>query len=374
VKKRDYYQILGVARQATEAEIKKAYRELAKKHHPDRNPGNKVSEEAFKEASEAYAVLADPDQRRRYDQFGHQGVRGVGGPGGFNPDIFSGFEDILGSVFGFSMGDLFGGGRRSRGGARRGADLRYDLSIEFMEAARGIEKEVQVPRLETCTDCRGSGSKSGARATCRTCGGRGQVIRSQGFFTLSQTCPSCGGAGQVVQDPCPTCHGEGRRRQERQIRLRIPAGVDSGSRLRVAGEGEGGLQGGRPGDLYVVIEVGDHPIFHREGANLLCEVPITIAQAVLGARVEVPTLEGKASLEVPAGTQSGTTFRLRGRGMPRPEGGPAGDLFATATVRVPARLNRKQRELFERLREAEDPPEQASRERPIFDRVKDIFN
>ncbi len=370
--KRDYYEVLGVSKQSTDAEIKKAYRQMAMKYHPDRNPGDKQAEDKFKEAAEAYAVLADGEKRSRYDQFGHKGLGGAEGFGGFNAEVFSDFEDILGSVFGFSMGDLFGGRARARGAARRGADLRYDLEIEFMEAARGVEKEIRVPRLETCGDCRGSGAKDGSRTVCPQCGGAGQVVHRQGFFALSQACRACGGSGHIIKTPCPTCRGEGRRREVRHIKVRIPAGVDSGSRLRIAGEGEGGLQGGRTGDLYVVLHVGEHPLFHRDGPSLQIEVPITIAQAVLGDEVPVPTLEGTEPVTIPPGTQSGATFRLRGKGMPHPGGGERGDLYVTATISVPMRLNRKQREFFERLREMESPPEAAPKD--LFDRVKDIFN
>ena len=372
MKKRDYYEVLGVPRQAGEADIKKAYRQLAMKHHPDRNPGKKEAEEKFKEAAEAYAVLADPEKRARYDQFGHQGLGGAEGFGGFNPDIFHDFEDILGSFFGFSMGDLFGGGRGARPGSRHGADLRYDIEIEFMEAAQGVEKEIRVPRLETCGDCRGSGARDGARSSCSQCGGRGQVIHRQGFFTMSQTCRRCGGTGQLIKEPCPACHGEGRKREIRQIKVRIPAGVETGSRLRISGEGEGGPQGGRPGDLYVVIQVRAHPLFRREGPDLFVEVPISIAQAVLGGEATVPTLDGKETIAIPQGTQSGTTFRFRGKGMPQPSGRPRGDLYLTAVLRVPTRLSRKERELYERLREVEEPAEDGSRD--IFERVKDIFS
>ena len=372
VKKRDYYEVLGIDRQADETAIKKAYRDLAKKHHPDRNPGDKQAEERFKQASEAYAVLIDAQKRRRYDQFGHAGLGGGEGFGGFNPEIFADFEDVLGSFFGFSMGDPFGGGHKSRGGARRGSDLRYDLTIEFMEAARGTEKEIRIPRLESCGDCRGSGSRSGKRGTCRTCGGRGQVIQQQGFFTLSRACSACGGSGQEVTDPCPACHGEGRRRAVRMIKVKIPAGVDTGSRLRISGEGEGGLMGGRAGDLYVALTVRDHPVFRRDGQDLGGELSLTVAQAALGTALNVPTLEGEESIEIAAGTQSGATFRLRGKGLPHPGGGPHGDLFITISVRVPSRLNRKQREAYEKLRELEDPPEKGSRD--LFDRVKDIFS
>jgi molecular chaperone DnaJ len=374
VKKRDYYEVLGVPRDADDAAIKKAYRALALKHHPDRNPGNQDSEEKFKEAAEAYAVLADSEKRARYDRFGHAGVGGpAGGPGGFNPDVFSGFEDILGNIFGFSMGDLFGQpGGRSRGGSRRGADLRYDLEIDLIEAARGIEKEIEVPRLEPCPDCHGSGSRSGQRTPCRACGGRGQIHRQQGFFTLSQTCGTCGGSGQVVKDPCPACRGEGRKRATRHLKVRIPPGVDTGVRLRMSGEGEGGHHGARAGDLYVVLSVRDHPDFRREGPHLFSAAAVTVTQAVLGAEIVVPTLEGTARITLPAGTQSGTTFALRGKGLPSLDGGGRGDLYVTVALRVPERLTRRQREMYESLREIEEPADAPPRD--LFGRVKDIFS
>jgi len=370
VAKRDYYEVLGVQKSSSLAEIKKAYRQLAMKHHPDRNPGDKESEERFKEAAEAYSILADRDKRARYDQFGHAGA--AGSPfGGFNSEIFADFEDILGSMFGFSMGDMFGGGRgRSRGGSRRGADLRYDLEISFMEAAKGAEKELRIPRLEGCTECSGSGSRDGRRTTCRRCGGRGQVVRQHGFFTLSQGCGACGGTGQVVSDPCEACHGEGRKKEVRKIKVRIPPGVDSGTRLRITGEGEGGMTGGRSGDLYVVLIVEEHPLFHRDGADLRCAVPITVTQAVLGATIEVPTLDSDKPLDIPAGTQSGSTFCLRGKGMPE-LGGGHGHLYVTTLVRIPERTNRNQKELFEKLRELEEPADAPSKD--FFGRVKDIF-
>lgn len=375
--KRDYYEVLGVPRDAGDAAIKKAYRQQALKHHPDRNPGDKTAEEKFKEAAEAYAVLADPDKRARYDRFGHAGVGGSAGEpfSGFNPDVFAGFEDVLGNIFGFSMGDLFGGGAgrgRQRGGARRGADLRYDLEIDLLEAAHGTEKEVRIPRLDACAECKGSGSRGGGRTTCPQCGGRGQILRQQGFFTLSQTCSTCRGTGEVVRDPCPDCHGEGRRRATHHIKVRVPPGVDTGVRLRISGEGEGGLRGGRPGDLYVVIGVREHPDFRREGSHLLTAAAITVSQAVLGGEIEIPTLEGSARLTIPPGTQSGTTFLVRGKGLPSLDGGPRGDLHVGVSVSIPARLTRRQRELFESLRQLEDSADAAPRD--LFGRVKDIFS
>ena len=378
MKKRDYYEVLGVGRQATDAEIKKAYRQLALQHHPDRNPGHKDAEEKFKEAAEAYAVLADPEKRARYDRFGHAGVGGAQGPGGFNPEVFADFEDLfggLGSIFGFPFGDLFGGGRPS-GGRRRGSDLRHDLKIDFLEAVTGVEKEIQVPRMETCAECRGTGSRTGHREQCRTCGGRGQVVHRQGFFALSQTCGTCAGGGQVVRDPCSICRGAGRRREVRRLRVSIPAGVDTGMRLRMGGEGESGPQGGRPGDLYIVLQVADHPVFRRDGADLAIEVTLPISTAALGGAIQVPTLEGSTRIEVPAGTQPGAVFCLRGKGVPRPDGGARGDLYVSALVQVPARLTRRQREAFEKLREVEEPAEPAARRRDkdLMDRVKDIFS
>jgi len=375
LKKRDYYEVLGIGREASDAEIKKAYRQQAMKHHPDRNPGDKAAEEKFKEAAEAYAVLADADKRVRYDRFGHAGVGGAAGDpfGGFNADVFSGFEDILGNIFGFSMGDMFGGGAgRSRGGARRGADLRYDLEIDLGEAAHGLDREIHVPRHEACADCQGTGAKGGARTTCRPCGGRGQILRQQGFFTLSQTCGACRGTGQIVKEPCPTCHGEGRRRTTRHIKVRVPPGVDTGVRLRITGEGEAGRAGGRAGDLYVVIGVREHPDFRREGPHLFTAAALTVTDAVLGREIEVPTLDGRARLTIPPGTQPSTTFALKGKGLPSLDGGPRGDLYVSVAVRVPSRLSRKQREIYESLKSVEEPAEAAPRD--LFGRVKDIFS
>jgi molecular chaperone DnaJ len=377
MKKRDYYDILGVDREADDTAIKKAYRAQALKHHPDRNPGNQQAEEKFKEAAEAYAVLADPEKRARYDRFGHAGIAGSGGDpfGGVNSDVFADFQDVLGSIFGFSMGDIFGG-RGGRAGAtpgpQRGSDLRIDVGIELLDAARGVEKEIDIPRLEACATCRGNGSRDGKRSTCKSCGGRGQVHRQQGFFTLSQACPNCRGTGEVIHDPCPSCRGEGRKRATRHLKVRIPPGVETGVRLRMNGEGEGGPRGGPAGDLYVVVSVEEHPDFRREGPNLFSAAAITVTQAVLGSEITVPMLEGTARITIPAGTQSGTTFALKGKGLPSLDGGPRGDLYITVAMRVPARLSRKQRELYESLREHEEPAESSPRD--LFGRVKDIFS
>ncbi len=376
MKKRDYYEVLGVERNASEADIKKAYRQLAMKYHPDRNPGDRQAEERFKEAAEAYSVLADQDKRARYDRFGHAGLKGAEGFGGFNPEVFSDFEDILGSFFGFSMGDLFGGGRRARSGRHRGADLRFDLEVDFLEAARGTDKEIRVPRLETCADCSGTGAKGGARATCDICRGQGQVVHRQGFFTLSQTCGACGGAGSVARERCRSCGGEGRRREVRHLNIKIPAGVDTGTRLRLSGEGEGGVLGGRGGDLYVVVHVKEHPLFRRDGPNLMVELPITLPQAVLGADLDVPTLDGSSLLAIPPGTQHGTIFCMRAKGLPRPGGGHQGDLYVSISLSVPSKPSRRQRELYQQLLEAEEPARPASgeKDKDLFGRVKDIFS
>jgi molecular chaperone DnaJ len=334
--KRDFYEVLGVARSATTTEIKSAYRRIAIQNHPDRNPGDPAAEERFKEAAEAYAVLSDAGRRARYDQFGHASVGGAGGPAGFDPTIFADFSDILGDLFGF--GDLFGGGRR-RGGpnqAQAGADLRYDLEITFEQAAFGHTVPIEIPRLETCGDCRGTGGEGGKPpVACTACGGRGQVRFQQGFLTIARPCPQCRGAGSMVKDPCPTCRGEGRVEARRSLELKVPAGVDHGSRLRLVGEGEHGRNGGPPGDLYVVLEVAPHPSFSRDGIDVLAGAEISYALAVLGGEVEVPTLHGPANLELPAGTQPGRQFRLKNQGIPRLDGRGRGDHLVTVTLRVP---------------------------------------
>lgn len=349
--KLDYYEVLGVQRDASDQEIKSSYRKLAMQYHPDRNPENRdESTERFKQITEAYSILADPQKRAAYDRYGHAGVSGNGGAQpDFSSTIFSDFGDIFGDLFGF--GDVFGGQARSRRhGAERGSDLRYDLQISFEEAAAGLETKIKIPRLEACPECGGRGAKRGSQPiTCTACGGRGQIRQQQGFFTLSQTCPRCRGAGQIVQDPCPACRGEGRRREERVLTIKIPAGVESGTRLRVSGEGEAGSRGGPAGDLYVVLRVREHAFFDRQGNDLYVTIPISLAQAALGAELKVPTLKGQEKLRVPEGTQPNTIFRLRGFGLPSVERRGHGDLYVKVQVIIPTRLSRDQRHVIESL-------------------------
>jgi molecular chaperone DnaJ len=365
---RDYYEILGVSREASSDDLKKAYRRLALTHHPDKNPGDKVAEEMFKEAAEAYAVLSDPAKRERYDRFGRAGLGGQPGFSGFDQEIFGDFGDILGNIFG--LGSIFGGGRR---GPRAGSDLRYDLTISFEQAAAGIEAPIVVPRLDRCGTCRGTGAKGkdGVK-TCATCRGRGQVAFQQGFFTIARTCGTCGGAGKRIVTPCASCAGQGRVRASSTITVRVPAGVDDGMRLRVTGEGEASGDGGPAGDLFVVLHVDEHPVFRRDGAQLHCDVVISFAQAALGTMVRVPLIGGgEEDLEVDAGTQSGTILRLRGKGLPALDRSGRGDLHVTIRVQTPKSLSAEQRRLLEQLAEL-DGVETA--ERGLFDRVKDIFN
>jgi molecular chaperone DnaJ len=348
--KRDYYEVLGVERGASEAELKKAYRRLAMKHHPDRNPDDKASEDMFKDANEAYEVLSDAGKRAAYDQYGHAGVDpsmgGAGGPG------FGGanFSDIFGDVF----SDFFGGagGRGGqRGGAQRGSDLRYTLELDLEEAVRGTTVNIRVPTLVNCKICEGSGAKKGTSpVTCTTCGGIGQVRMQQGFFSVQQTCPRCHGSGKMITDPCGSCHGHGRVEEHKTLSVKVPPGVDTGDRIRLSGEGEAGAMGGPAGDLYVVVNVREHSIFQRDGKHLYCEVPISFADAALGGELEVPTLDGRVKLKIPEGTQTGKLFRLRGKGVAPVRGGGAGDLMCRVAVETPVSLDRRQRELLEEFR------------------------
>ena len=357
--KRDYYEVLGVAKTATADEIKSAYRKLAMKYHPDRNPGNKEAEEKFKEAAEAYDVLHDPEKRQRYDQFGHAGMSGMGGfsGGGMNmDDIFAAFGDLFGGRMNGGGGfggfeSFFGGGRQRRedpNGPRRGEDMTFRLDIDFDEAIFGSERTIDITLPSECPDCHGSGAAAGShRVTCRTCGGRGQVIGGGGFFQVRQTCPTCGGEGTVIEKPCRTCRGTGHVSKPQHISLRIPAGVDDGSRLRLAGKGGGGLRGGPNGDLYVLIGIRESEIFERDGQELGVDVPVSPVLAALGGSVEVPTPDGAATLKIPAGTPNGKLFRLRGKGVPSLRGGSPGDLTARIVFEVPDNLDRRQREALE---------------------------
>jgi len=380
VSKRDYYDVLGVSKSASDQQIKSAYRKLALQYHPDRNPGDKSAEEKFKEAAEAYAVLADADKRGRYDRFGHQGVSSSAGAG-FDPTIFADFGDIfggLGDVFGF--GDIFGGARH-RGGAERGSDLRYDLEITFEQSAKGVETTIDIPRLERCENCHGTGAAAGsAPSTCPQCKGHGQLRFQQGFFTVARTCGQCRGTGKVVTKPCLTCKGEGRTTKQRKLTVKIPAGIASGQRLRLHGEGEGGTGGGPPGDLYVFVEVTEHQFFRRDGNDLVCEIPLNFATLALGGSIEVPTLDGIETYKIPEGTQSGASFRLRGKGMPDVSGRGRGDLFFAVQAVTPKKLTKEQRAVLEQLAKAfpketyePRPHEAGTDEKNIFEKVKDIF-
>jgi len=373
VNQRDFYEVLSVARTASVDEIKSAYRKAALKWHPDRNPQNKQEAEVkFREATEAYSVLSDPQKRQVYDTYGHAGLSGASGSD-FNSTIFQDFHDIFGDFFGFE--DLFSGGRRGRSRVQRGADLRYDMSLTFEEAAAGVTTKVKLPRQEYCEACNGTGAKAGTGvAACQTCGGRGQLGYQQGFFTITRTCPACQGAGQIIRERCPDCHGQGRLERERTIDLRIPPGVDTGTRLRVPGEGEPGPNGGPAGDLYVILEVKEHPFFERRGADLYCTIPVSVVQAAVGTELQVPGLTDEERLKIPEGTQSGAVFRIKGKGMPDPHGGGKGDLYYHVRVMTPVKLTREQRKLMEQLGatlKVENKP--ADRNSMIFDKVKDIF-
>ncbi|MEX2270117.1 MAG: molecular chaperone DnaJ [Vicinamibacterales bacterium] len=378
--KRDYYEVLGVDRAAAEQDIKRAYRKQALKHHPDRNPGDAKAEEQFKEAAEAYSVLADSDKRARYDRFGHQGVS-AGGPQSYDPTIFADFGDLfsnLGDVFGF--GDILGG-RGRRGGPQRGSDLRYDLEIPFEESFKGTETSIQIPRDETCETCSGSGAAPGTQPeTCTDCSGRGQLRYQQGFFTVARPCPHCRGTGRVIKTPCTACRGQGRIAQERTLKIKIPAGIDNGQQIRLYGEGEHGLAGGPTGDLYVVVHVTEHPFFKRQGDDLYMQMPVTYPALALGTRLQVPTPAGnEVGLDVPPGTASGTRLRVRGKGMPSVQGRGKGDLYVQVTVQVPKKLTKEQRAALEQLADVmpmgkPKPTEpEEDEDRSVFDKVKDLF-
>jgi len=372
---RDYYEVLGVTRTAAVEEIKSAYRKSALKWHPDRNPENKSEAEVkFRECTEAYSVLSDAQKRQVYDTYGHAGLSSLGGGQGFDHTVFQDFHDIFGDFFGFE--DLFGGGgRRGRSRAQRGSDLRYDMSLTFEEASAGVTTKIKLPRQEYCEACNGTGAKKGTGVqACQTCAGRGQLAYQQGFFTISRTCPACLGAGQIVKERCAECRGQGRLEREKTIELRIPPGVDTGTRLRVSGEGEPGPNGGPAGDLYVVLEVKEHSFFERRGADLYCTIPLSIAQATLGTELQVPGLNGEEKLKIPEGTQSGAVFRIKGKGLADPRGGGKGDLYYHVRVMTPTKLTRDQRKLIEQLgatMKVDNKP--ADRNSSIFDKVKDIF-
>ncbi len=375
--KKDYYETLGVARNAPEAEIKKAYRRLAMKYHPDRNPDDKGAEAKFKEAKEAYEVLSDQQKRSAYDQFGHAGVdpsAAAGAAGGFygaGPGGAS-FADIFGDVF----GDIFGGGARTRGGAARGSDLRYSLELSLEDAVKGTEMRIRVPTLDTCDTCHGSGAKPGTQATtCRTCGGYGQVRMQQGFFSIQQTCPTCRGSGKSISDPCTACHGQGRVQRTKTLSVKVPAGVDEGDQIRLAGEGEAGEAGGPAGDLYVQVRLKPHAVFKRDGDDLHCEVPVSFAQAALGADIEVPTLDGRADMKIPAGTQSEKVFRLRGKGVRNVRHGAVGDLYCHVSVETPVNLTSRQKELLEEFEQSvkEGGARHSPRETTWLDKLKSLF-
>lgn len=366
--KRDYYEILELERTASEAEIKKAYRRLAMKFHPDRNPGDAAAEESFKEAKEAYEVLSDPQKRSAYDQFGHAGLDG--GRGGGNPG------DVFGDIFGEVFGDIFGGGRRGGQQVFRGADLRYELELTLEQAVFGHNAEIEIATLAECETCTGSGAAKGTTPTrCGTCGGVGQVRSQQGFFSVQQTCPRCKGRGKIIDQPCDSCYGQGRVRRARTLQVKIPAGVDTGDRIRLTGEGEAGRNGGPPGDLYVEVAVSKHPIFEREGADLSCEVPIGFTTAVLGGEIEVPTLGGHARLKIPGETQSGKVFRLRDKGVRPVRGGPTGDLYCRVVVETPVNLTSEQKDILRKFEATlkKDPKRHNPREDSWLSGVKKFF-
>ena len=372
----DYYKTLDLGRDASEAELKKAYRRKAMKYHPDRNPDDTSAEAQFKEVKEAYEVLSDPQKRQAYDQFGHAGVNPGGGGGGAGSGDFGDvFGDIFGDIFGGARGGA-GRGRRSR--VFRGADLRYELDLELEEAVFGTKVEIDIPSLTTCETCDGNGAEPGSKpVTCDTCGGSGQVRMQQGFFSLQQTCPRCRGQGEMIGSPCGKCRGQGRVEQTRTLAVTVPAGVDTGDRIRLPGEGEAGRNGGPSGDLYVEVRLKGHPIFERDGADLSCEIPVSFVTCALGGSVEVPTLNGAVSLKIPVGTQSGRTFRLRGKGVKPVRGGAVGDLYCQVTVETPVNLTSTQKDLLRKFEDTLDTDKtgrHSPRERTWIDRVKEFFD
>lgn len=366
--KRDYYEVLGVSRDVDDQGLKGAYRKLALQYHPDRNPNDRDAEEKFKEAAEAYGVLSDPQKRAAYDRYGHQGLQGGAG---FDPNQFTDFGDILGDLFGF--GDLFGGGGRRRSRTQRGDDLRYDLEIEFADVMRGVSADIQVPRLEQCSKCNGTGAeKNDGLVTCPMCHGRGEVLYQQSFLQIRRTCGQCNGRGQIIRRPCTQCKGEAYVRSERKLKVNIPAGVSTGTRLRLAGEGQPGNNSGPAGDLYVFIKVREHPIFERQEDDLYCTVPVNIAQAALGTEVDLLTLDGLQTIKIPEGTQPGAKVRLRNLGVPHLQGSGRGDLFVHIDVKVPTKLTREQKRMFEQLRDTL-PTENEPHDKGLLDKVKDYF-
>lgn len=372
--KQDFYEILGVSRTASEEEIKKAYRRLAMKYHPDRNPGDKAAEEKFKEIKEAYEILTDHQKRQRYDQFGHAGVDpsmgGFGGGRGFD------FGEDIGDIFSNIFGDMFGGRAGRGGGAQRGADLVYNLELSLENAVHGITTQIRIPAWVNCKECQGSGAKQGTSAeNCSTCAGHGQVRMQQGFFTVTQTCPECRGQGRVIKNPCPSCRGQGRKQEQKTLSVKIPAGVDTGDRIRLQGEGEAGVHGAPSGDLYVQIKIKPHAIFKREGNDLYCEVPIGFVTATLGGEVEVPTLDGRVSLKIPPETQSGKLFRMRGKGVKSVRGGHTGDLICNVVVETPVKLSREQKDLLKQFGDLLDKEgnKHSPRAKSWFDSVKGFF-
>ncbi len=370
--KRDYYEVLGVARDADPKEIKKVYRRLAMKHHPDRNPDDKKAEGIFKEVNEAYEILSNSEKRAAYDQFGHAGVD-PNAAGGFGGGDAGNFSDVFGDVF----GDIFGGGGRSRSHVQRGADLRYNLDLDLEEAVRGATVKIHVPTMIGCGECGGSGSKKGTSPVdCSTCRGVGQVRMQQGFFSVQQTCPRCQGRGKTIKDPCHKCHGSGRLEEYKKLSVKVPPGVDTGDRIRLSGEGEAGLHGGPPGDLYVQVSVRSHKIFTRDGSHLYCEVPLSFADAALGGELEVPTLDGRVKLKIPSETQSGKLFRMRGKGVKPVRGGATGDLMCRVYVETPVKLNSEQKELLRQFQSTLENTgkQQSPKKTSWFEGVKHFFD